>query len=387
VGGSEPDPIGTAVSPTRRYIPDPPGIRTARTLPAAWYADPAFHEHERVRVFRDGWVCAGVVDELPSDGAWTAIRVGGVPVLLVRDRAGALRGFLNVCRHRGAPLCDDGATADGPLLRCPYHAWLYRLDGTLARAQGVGEPEGFDPDAFSLKPVAVAVWRRLVFVHVGDPAAELDLGPLATAVDACPLESMELVLRESDARAFNWKVLLENYSENYHTPFVHPEIDTASTEDYPMVSDGPVLYAWDRHLRPGDDEDERIRATSLPGEPGWERIFDADTTRPYDVGSYLTIWPNAMVNLFPDAALVMWMEPTGPTTTTVERRLYLAPGRTDAQRASIVAAHRLVHLQDVAICESVQRTHTAGVDADGVLATFEERGVFFVHEHLRAALA
>ena len=97
--------------------------------------------------------------------------------------------------------------------------------------------------------------------------------------------------------------MLENYSENYHTPFVHPEIDTSSSEDYPMVSDGPVLYAWDRLLRPSDDPDEQIRAALLPGEPGWESLATARAERPYDVGNYLTIWPNAMINIFPDAAL------------------------------------------------------------------------------------
>jgi phenylpropionate dioxygenase-like ring-hydroxylating dioxygenase large terminal subunit len=355
-------------------------------LPAAWYADPAFFEHERDRVFRNGWVCAGVADQLPPPGAWTALTVGATPVLLVHDRDGELRGFLNVCRHRAAPLCDDGVSDSGSLLRCPYHAWLYRHDGTLARAHGVGEPEHFDLADYSLKPVAVAVWRRFVFVNTGDPAAVLDLGPLAGAIGGCPIETMEPVLSESNDRDFIWKVLLENYSENYHTPFVHPEIDTTSSEDYPMVSDGPVLYAWDRVRRPAA-ADEQIRATLLPGEPGWEQLFTADTVRPYDVGSYLTIWPNLMVNVFPDALLAMWVEPTGPTTTRVERRMFLAPGRSPAQRDSIIAAHALVHQQDVDICHAVQRSHSAGLDADGRLATFEERGVFFVHERLRAALA
>jgi choline monooxygenase len=197
---------------------------------------------------------------------------------------------------------------------------------------------------------------------------------------------MHPVLSESHERRFNWKVLLENYSENYHTPFVHPEIDTTSSEDYPMVSDGPVLYAWDRLRRPGESAHERIRATLLPGEPGWEQLFAADTDRPYDVGSYLTVWPNLMINLFPDAMLAMWMEPLGATSTRVERRLYLAPGRSSAQQQAIIEAHALVHQQDVDICHAVQRSHSAGLDADGVLATFEERGVYFVHERLRAAL-
>ena len=378
-----------------RAIPDPDGIRTARTLPAAWYADRQHHAREIEAVFRSGWVCAGVTDELPGAGAWRATRVGGVPVLLVRDREGVLRAFLNVCRHRAAPLCEespDHPGGDGPLIRCPYHAWLYRLDGSLARASGVGAPEDFRPDEHSLRPVGVAVWRRMVFVDVSganDPtraSCALDFGPLAAAIDAFPIEQLEPTVRERDERPFNWKVLLENYSENYHTPFVHPEIDTTATEDYPMVSDGPVLYAWDRPLRP-NDEAQQIMHDLLPGEPGWEHLAAAGTSRPYDVGSYLTVWPNLMINVFPDAALVMWMEPVSPNTTVVERRMYLRPGVPADVAERIVSTHRLVHQQDVDICTSVQRSHDAGFDADGRLATVEERGVHFVHQHLRRALA
>ena len=376
--------MSTDVSVNLRTIPDPAGIGRARTLPASWYADPGFFADERAVVFGRSWVGAGVVEELPPPGSWLARSVGGVPVLFVTDDDGRHRAFLNVCRHRAAPLCDDRGS--GSFIRCPYHSWIYRHDGTLARANGVGEPEGFDTADFPLKPVGLTTWRRLVFVNVGDPEAEFHLGPLAAAVEACAWETMEPVRSETDVRRFNWKVLLENYSENYHTPFVHPEIDTTATEDYPMVSDGPVLYAWDRKKKAGTDPDEIIRATLLPGEPGWEQLFVADTERPYDVGSYLTIWPNFMLNVFPDAVLAMWMEPVDAVTTVVERRLYIAPGRSRAEIDSIVDAHTLVHQQDVDICLAVQRSHSAGLDADGVLATVEERGVFWIHQQLRAAI-
>lgn len=372
---------------TLRHIPDPDGITTARTLPAAWYSDPAWFAHERRHVFRGEWICAGVTDELPAPGAWTARTVGGAPLLFVRDRAGVLRAFLNVCRHRAAPLCTDGGEGSGPVLQCPYHAWIYRLDGSLAKARGVGRPDDFDPGDVALDAVGVALWRRFVFVHLADAEATLDLGPLAAAIDPCEIEAMDPTLTECDERPFNWKVLVENYSENYHTPFVHPEIDSSSTEDYPMVSAGPVLYAWDRLVDPGEAVDQRARAHLLPGEPGWEQIFHAPTNRPYDVGSYLTIWPNLMINVFPDAMLAMWVEPLSASSTLVQRRLYLAPGRTTAQRDSIIAAHRLVHEQDVDICARVQRSHDAGLDARGVLATTEERGVYFVHQRLRASLS
>jgi phenylpropionate dioxygenase-like ring-hydroxylating dioxygenase large terminal subunit len=378
-------PTGT----TLRHIADPPGITSARTLPASWYSAPDHFAIERRRVFRSMWTAACVTDDLPADRAWTSITVGGAPVLLVRDREGALRAFFNVCRHRAAPLCDEGQTQSGPLIRCPYHAWLYRLDGSLARASGVGQPDDFDLDDHSLAPVHIHVWRRVVYVHLGGEAdaPAFDLGPLAAAIDPFDLEGFELAHSESHVRPFNWKVLLENYSENYHTPFVHPEIDTSSNEDYPMVSDGPVLYAWDRRLHPGHDPVEQVMATLLPGEPGWEQLATARSDQPYGVGSYLTIWPNLMINMFPDAALIMWMEALTPSTTRVERRLYLKPGRSEAHRQNVIATHRQVHQQDVDICTSVQRSHDAGVDANGVLATFEERGVFFVHQHARAAMA
>ena len=107
---------------------------------------------------------------------------------------------------------------------------------------------------------------------------------------------------------------------------------------------------------------------------------------PYGVGGYLTVWPNLMINVFPGAFLAMCMQPIDATTTRVERRLYIRPEIDDAVRQSIVEAHRRVHDQDVDISNRVQRSHNAGLDADGVLATVEERGVYFIHQHLRNRL-
>ncbi|MCE9623341.1 MAG: aromatic ring-hydroxylating dioxygenase subunit alpha [Actinomycetia bacterium] len=369
-----------------RDIAEPEGIRQARTLPAAWYSSPYHHERELLRVWSAQWVCIGDALDMPEPGSWRALTAGRAPVLLVRDRDGELRAFLNVCRHRASPLCEPGASASGAALTCPYHAWLYRLDGSLARAQGVGEPEGFDVADYSLKPVGLVTWRRWVFVHADATATAPDFGPLAVAIDAFDLEAMDIVLAESDERSFNWKVLVENYSENYHTPFVHPEIDNSNSHDYPMVGDGLVLYAWDRPLQPNDAAGRAMNEL-LPGEPGWEAVAMATTGQPYDRGSYLTVFPNLMLNVFPDAALAMWVEPLTVKRSVVHRRLYARKGADRAAVAANVAAHRLVHLQDVEICQRVQRSHDAGIDADGVLATVEERGVFWFHEQLRTLLA
>src|SRR6476619_2168520 len=100
-----------------RDIPDPTGIRQAKTLPASAYSSAEFHSDERGAIFQRDWICAGLVDEMPAAGAFTARVVGGLPVLFVRDKAGQLRVFLNVCRHRASPLCEDGETHSSSLIR------------------------------------------------------------------------------------------------------------------------------------------------------------------------------------------------------------------------------------------------------------------------------
>ena len=166
--------------------------------------------------------------------------VGGkTPVLLVRDEAGTLRAFLNVCRHRGSPVAEGCGTARA--LKCPYHAWIYRLDGSLARATGVGEPEEFDPAEFGLKEVVGhdVLPERLREPRAGRRAVRTR-SARRDAVAPYRIDELELAEHDRWERAFNWKVFLENFSENYHTPFVHPEL-IVDGWDYPIETAGPDL--------------------------------------------------------------------------------------------------------------------------------------------------
>ena len=245
-----------------RAIPDPPGITTRDDAAGVRGTPIPRSSNTNVEhVFRDGWVCAGV-DRRAARRRARGRRgtVGGMPVPRSSATATASCAASSTCVDIGPRRCAT-TTGSGSLIRCPYHSWLYRHDGSLAKAHGVGEPDGFDVADYSLKPVAVATWRRLRVRQRRRPEASLDLGPLAAAVDACPIEAMELVLTETNDRRFNWKVLLENYSENYHTPFVHPEIDTTAHRGLPdgqrragAVRLGPSAAAGPRRRRddPGD---------------------------------------------------------------------------------------------------------------------------------------
>jgi phenylpropionate dioxygenase-like ring-hydroxylating dioxygenase large terminal subunit len=355
-----------------------------RTLPGAWYADPGHHERELDAVFGRDWVCVAPADDVAPPGSFRAVDVGGrTPVLLVRDEAGTLRAFLNVCRHRGSPLAEGCGTVRA--LRCPYHSWVYRLDGSLARATGVGEPEGFDPCDFGLKQVAVTTFCRSVFVNLGADAAAFDPGPLAPAIEPYRVEDLELASRDRWERAFNWKVFLENFSENYHTPFVHPEL-IVDGWDYPIETAGRISFAWDRPHEPRD-AGERALAAARPGGEGWDAVAAAGPDESFIAGSYMTLWPNFMVSLLPGFAATLRLTPVDATHTVVEREYLWHPDVPQDRRDADLAATRLVGAQDLDICERVQRSYTGGLSPDGVLSTEHETGIAHLHTLLREALA
>ena len=281
----------------------------AVTLPAAWYGDAEHHAREVAAVFRAGWSCVGVVDDVAAANTYAAVSVAGLPVLLTRAADGELRGFLNVCRHRGAPLAD--ACGSARALGCPYHAWVYRLDGSLSRGVGMEGAEGFDPADHALYPVSVATWARFVFVHPDPHAAPFDLGPLAGALDAFPLADYELAVREEHAREFNWKVFVENYSENFHTPFVHPEL-IVNGWDYPIVTQGAISLAWDRPHQPRNAA-ERALASARPGEAGWAEVAANQIDDVFIAGVYVTAFPNLLVSTFPRYLSALHLTPLAAT--------------------------------------------------------------------------
>ena len=229
------------------------------TLPASWYADAALHDTELERVFARRWHLAGRLSALSRPGDRLVCQAGTVPVVVVRDGDRGLRGFVNVCRHRGHPVALEAGNAGR--LQCRYHGWTYGLDGRLTGAPRCRLEPAFDKSDLSLLPVAVDVWRDLVFVN---PDANAE--PLARSVPELEEALADRGFEERPNLRFhsrwtyeihgNWKAWTENAIECYHCPLVHRESfnDQYATdhEVYEVVNDGLVMAQFTRYRRRPD---------------------------------------------------------------------------------------------------------------------------------------
>ncbi len=197
-------------------------IQSSESLPPACYSDPALLAQERNLLFQRGWIGIGRHDRWKAAGDYTAIDVAGAPVIVLRDKEGALRAYANSCRHRGMQLlAGSGQTSK---ITCPFHCWSYGLDGRLRAAPHMDRAEGFDKANHGLVPFRVESRAGFVFLAMSDAAGALDdwLGDFEALHAPWSLGDLVTTRRREFDVACNWKTFLEVFNEYYHLPYVHP---------------------------------------------------------------------------------------------------------------------------------------------------------------------
>ena len=358
-----------------------------RTLPGADYCDPAVFALERERIFRGRWFCVGREEDVAAD-AFRVVDVVGESVILVRDRDGTLRAFLNACRHRGARLCDGSGPA-GRRLVCPYHAWSYRLDGSLAATPNVGADERLDRAALGLVAVALSTWCGFVWVSLtGSPLSlEDQLGRFA---DEDPFQwerygvgDLVIGARKTYDVAANWKLLIENYKECLHCPSVHPEL----VELIPLYKSGDVVEpaepGWNgNRLAPGLHSLTPTGASGLPLLPG---LTESDATAFYG----FTYLPNLIINYHTDCVSTFLLSPRAPDRTAVTCHYLFRPETIAADGfdpSPVVDFRHLLAGQDWAVCERAQQGVGSLAFRDGGVLPYNDRYVHAFHEQYRALL-
>ena len=220
--------MGTAAR-DRQWAGKYPDLGTGPVSTEPYISERHF-ERERERVFGRTWLNVGHVDDFPEAGGHLArdVRIGGASVLIVRGPDGRVRGFHNVCSHRGTRLVpDDGRARRGTKILCPYHHWLYDAAGRLIGLPDEGNFFDFDRAGHGLSPVSTDVWQGFIFVNLAaDPPQTLAdyLGEIAERLDGCPFHEMKRAFTYRVEVDANWKLLFDGQNEFYHLPNLHRRI-------------------------------------------------------------------------------------------------------------------------------------------------------------------
>ena len=332
------------------------------TLPWEWYLSPEILRREQELIFRSAWHYAGPLEWVTEPGERFPARAGTAPVVVVRDREGALRAFLNVCRHRGSEIVRERGRRE--TLQCPYHAWTYGLDGSLRSAPRSEREESFEPSGLGLRPALVDTWGPFVFVNT-----DLEAPPVADSLGVLPelVDPSALVFRERAEfeLAANWKVAVENYLECYHCPVAHKGFSALVDVDpdrYRLeVSDGVLSQYGERRE---DGAGERSCQFHL-------------------------VWPALKVIVYPGAANLsigpVWA--AGPEQAAGFLDYFFGADVSAEAVRELIEFDDQVGREDRELVEAVQRGMGSGLIDHGLLLLDSERLIDAFQGRLAAVLA
>ena len=351
-----------------------PDLARAATIPAHWYTAPEFLPLEKERVFARTWQAVGRLDEVTRPGDFFTCAVLDEPLVVTRGVDGALRAFYNVCRHRAGNVA--AGKGNRKSLQCRYHGWTYALDGRLMTTPEFDGVADFDKSCYGLQAVRVDTWGPFVFVNLSPDGPDLPtvLGPILQEVAGLPLAAMRPVERRDYVISCNWKVYIDNYLEGYHLPIAHPGLYREL--DYERYRVETHRY-HSRQLAP---------LRPVAGSGAGRRYAEV---RPDDEVLYYWIYPNFMVNIYPDNMSSNLILPLGhdKTLTIFEWFFHDAGGGAaweGVQQA--VAFSDEIQQEDIVICEAVQRGLASRAYDQGRFSVKRENGVHHFHGLLYESL-
>ncbi|HEY5426817.1 MAG TPA: aromatic ring-hydroxylating dioxygenase subunit alpha [Candidatus Tumulicola sp.] len=349
----------------------------AKTLPASWYVSPENYANERERIFARDWICVGRAESLERPGDFFTIAPAGESLIVTRDRDGSVRAFFNVCRHRGTRICQESSGHFQGSIQCSYHAWTYGLDGELKVARNMAAVPGFERADYPLKAADVALWEGFIFVNLAaEPEPfERAFAPLIGRFSKWDLPNLRARRTIEYDVACNWKLVFQNYSECYHCPLVHPQLDKLSPSDSGRndLCEGAVL---------GGFSELRVRGASLTTNgqttrPPLGTVSGEDLDRVY----YYTIFPSMLLSLHPDYVMTHYVKPVGIARTHVVCEWFFDPAIMSEPHfdpRDAVDFWDLTNRQDWHVSELTQlglqsRAYSPGPysNAEGLLAAFD----------------
>jgi phenylpropionate dioxygenase-like ring-hydroxylating dioxygenase large terminal subunit len=348
-------------------------LSRAATIPSWCYTDPDSLVSEQDRIFARTWQLVGREDQVASSGSYFTAEVAGEPLLVARGNDERVRALSNVCRHRAGPVAKGEGSCGA--FRCGYHGWSYGLDGKLANTPEFDGVEDFDKSSVRLPEFRLETWLGLVFVNLDGSAPSLEetLGDLPGRLAARGLSEMRLAARKDWEIDCNWKVYVDNYLEGYHIPIVHPglmkEIDYAQ---YETRTSG----CWSlQHSPIRPRENAKLRR---------------DPTQAESDAEYYWVYPNLMLNVYPDNFSTNLILPLSPRRTLTAFEWFFrdpeSPALQETLRQTIEFSDE-IQREDVAICEAVQKGLESRTYDVGRFSVRRESGVHHFHRLYADAVA
>ena len=358
-----------------------------RGLPGWTYHSDAFLDLEKEHIFRTHWQIACHISDVPNPGDFLAFDAVGERALVVRGKDGVVRGFHNICRHRGSRVVADDRGNCRNALVCPFHGWVYNLDGTL---RGAARPTSFpemDKIEFGLKPLDLEIWMGFVFIRFrAGPQGSVArlLKPFAAEIANYRSETMVPTRGPwSQVSPVNWKSVRDVDNEGYHVPMAHPALQDlygASYVDEPFVDGVSRSFAtYNPHAG---------RRWSV----GKYRKIAPDPTRlpPYlkKAWVYYSLFPNMVISVMPESVQFYQEFPLSTNTTQLRGAIYKYADETREQKAARYLSYRIdreTMSEDVQL--SVWSNESMLSDAfSGFYLSDLEYGVRTHHDHLRTIL-
>lgn len=343
-------------------------IGQANGLPNPHYVDPEMFARERQSVLFSNWAGIGFGKDVPQPGDARPVDFLGMPLLMVRDRAGDIAVFQNTCRHRGMILVDQPTRIRGAI-RCPYHSWCYGLDGSLRTTPHVGGPgqnthPDMDVNQLGLITVRSHVWHDVVFVNVNRDAPTFeqthsDLLRRWAEFDQPKFHGGENSGFTLEVKT-NWKLAVENYCESYHLPWIHPGLNSYSRlEDHYNIEGRPNHSGQGSFVyRQLGDE----KGSTLPDFAGLSAKWD-------QAAEYIAVYPNVLLGVQRDHTFAILLQPVDTGLTRERVELYYAQPPEQAPELEdlrVANANRWkeVFEEDIFVVEGMQRGRQ-GVFFDG----------------------
>jgi len=350
-------------------------IAKAAGLPSVAYTAEEFLALENRLLFASGWIYAGRADELARAGDGRPVTIAGQPLLLVRNRAGEIKAFHNVCSHRNALLLRQPCSGRAAIT-CPYHAWTYDFDGRLIATphiggQGVHHAEGIEPAELGLRPVRFESWAGLLFVNLtGDAPPLADwLRPLTDRWSAYDLGNLRYGGGRSYEVRTNWKHAVENYLESYHLPVVHPSLNSYSrmADHYCFFAGGDAGGQGTTVYAPGAKDGQSLPALDLP----------ADLVRRAE---YPVLYPNLLTGLQADHFYLIDVVPVTPDLTRERFEIFFYGDEAMDEPHAAIREHVIerwndVFVEDIDVIERLQEAHASPAASGGRFAPAQDQAV------------